>query len=414
MPKLEKRVLEWMQTHLIWLMAAAALVLGSWARFALKTYSSGDFEGCLYPWYMEIKSLGGFAALSQQIGNYNMPYQFLIACMTYLPLPPIYAYKMLSIGFDFLLTFLCAWMTYCLLDGSPEETRRWGALGAGAVVFCCPTVILNSAAWAQCDSIYTFFIVAALAVLLLKERPLPAFLLLGAAFAFKLQAIFVLPFFLFLYFVRRKFTILHFALIPGMMMLLSAPGILAGRSWMDVFAIYGMQVGDRNELVIDYPSFWTAFGSMPRDYVTFNGFYHPLAVMVCVMLLGGGYAWLIRNHGWQTPRGMLYVAFLTIYTCVSFLPSMHERYGYACEILGVILVVLWPRTGALWLTMLLQTMVTYGQILLTDWDATVRIGLQPLSLLNMAVWVLYVVHFVHGVQAADRLAAEKSLPEEKT
>ena len=73
------------------------------------------------------------------------------------------------------------------------------AITAFTVIWISPVVLFNSSMWAQCDSIYTFF--ALLAVYLLyKEKNIPAFVFLGIALSFKLQAIFVLPFFLFIYF----------------------------------------------------------------------------------------------------------------------------------------------------------------------------------------------------------------------
>ena len=51
-----------------------------------------------------------------------------------------------------------------------------------------PSVFFNSAYWAQCDAIYSFFLLLCVACLM-KKRELPAFFCAAVAFQFKLQAI---------------------------------------------------------------------------------------------------------------------------------------------------------------------------------------------------------------------------------
>jgi len=52
--------------------------------------------------------------------------------------------------------------------------------------------VMNSGVWGQCDSIYATFCAASL-VSLVRGRPWAASAWFGVAFAFKLQAIFLLP-----------------------------------------------------------------------------------------------------------------------------------------------------------------------------------------------------------------------------
>ena len=60
----------------------------------------GDAQTYLHCWYEEIRSNGGFRALSAQVGDYNMFYQFILALVTYLPIQPIYAIKLSSISLN--------------------------------------------------------------------------------------------------------------------------------------------------------------------------------------------------------------------------------------------------------------------------------------------------------------------------
>lgn len=97
----EKRLLSWLEKH-IWLVAVVVLtVMGTYARYCLREFISGDYWGCLEPWYEQIKASG--RDLTQQVGDYNIPYQILIALITYLPIGPLSSYKMVSCAFDVLL-----------------------------------------------------------------------------------------------------------------------------------------------------------------------------------------------------------------------------------------------------------------------------------------------------------------------
>lgn len=65
---------------------------------------------------------------------------------------------------------------------------RKSMLGLG-VALAVPTVILNSAAWAQNDSIYTAFILLSF-LSVLKKRDISTFVYVGLAFCFKQQTVF--------------------------------------------------------------------------------------------------------------------------------------------------------------------------------------------------------------------------------
>ena len=62
-----------------------ALALLLVVRIKLLPFQSGDYKLFLGPWYNQINNEGGVSALSHQIGNYSIPYQFLIALFTYVP-----------------------------------------------------------------------------------------------------------------------------------------------------------------------------------------------------------------------------------------------------------------------------------------------------------------------------------------
>ena len=65
------------------LLTSAAMLL----RVALFDYKSGDYLACLQYWYEDIERRGGFSAIAYKVGNYNVPYLYFIAAISYLDVP---------------------------------------------------------------------------------------------------------------------------------------------------------------------------------------------------------------------------------------------------------------------------------------------------------------------------------------
>lgn len=374
MLKLERRVLEWIDRHLQIIVLAAFCLLGLLVRFPLREHLSGDAYYFLLPWYEQIKVNG----LSQQVGDYNLLYQALIALMTHLPLKPLYTYKLLSILFDYVLAAAVGVLTASMA----KTDKLWkGTIAFGLVLFS-PLVVLNSAAWAQCDAIYTSFAILSL-LALLKHRHVAAMILLGISFTFKLQAVFILPLFLFVYYRRRSFSAIYFLIIPLTMCAASMPAIFFGRELSDVFLIYFKQTSSYPYMAMNYPSAWLLLvnGMSPSAYHLLRLPGMVLTVIALAMLM---LYWLRRK---TAPEGlnMLIMAFLLSYTCVLFLPSMHERYGFIYEVLAIILVVRLPKTTPLCAGIVGVSVCTYG-VYLFKWEC---VPLNVLAMLNVVLYIAY-------------------------
>jgi len=219
---------------LVYLGFGLLFVLAIALRIALYPIITADYTGFISPWYDFIKAHGGFAAFKYSFANYNPPYLYLIALSTYLPVPKLDAIKSISVIFDIVLgTF-----TYLIIR--LKYRRTYAAIIAALVVLFAPTIFINSAAWGQCDAIYTAFCLGSL-YFLLTDRPAWACIFFGIAISFKLQAIFFAPV-LFVLLLKRKLSLIHLALIPLVFALLLVPTILAGRSIPSVLSIYPEQI----------------------------------------------------------------------------------------------------------------------------------------------------------------------------
>lgn len=384
MLRAEKKLCEFIEKHIIVLLILAISIAGILVRIPLYPYISGDMEGFLIPWYEVIKSTGKIHGLAKQVGNYNVLYQTLIAIMTYFPVDPVVQYKSLSVIFDYALAIIVA--IYAYHETGKEMAKAVAAYG---FVLLSPTVIMNSSMWGQCDSIYVTFLVATLYFFAKKKYPL-AFAMFGMALSFKLQAIFLLPFLLYAYVRKKEFTCLQFLIIPAVMEAVCIPAMLMGRGIKAAFSVYYYQTKSCTKLYFSYPSFWALMVEHQSGKVAAVESMRTMIVLLTVMILAGLMAYLIYKGIRVEGENVLYIGFLMIYTCVLFLPGMHDRYGYGYEILALPIAIKQKKTIPLYLGLMLLDMVIYGQEFFGEYDVGRIMGL-----CNTIIYLLYVFYLLN-------------------
>lgn len=304
-------------------LSAVIIIIAIIIRFIGRDFESGDMHRFLIPWFIEIKQAGGISSLSEQVGDYGLLYQTLIAIMTSTPLKAIYLYKLLSVSFDFLLA--CA-VYRIMRDGYSVGSKHIisPAIVAGGILLL-PTTIINSAFWGQCDSMYTFFCLATL-YYLSKDRFTLAFIFYGLAIACKLQSVFILPFILFYYLKRQNFTLLYFLITIIVIWLTGTVAFIEGRSLFAPIEIYHNQTFEYQSMYLNFPSFWVIAGN---DYVSLKVFSVLTTGIICLF---GGYAYL-TDIRFDNRNGFYEIATWFVWSIVLFLPSMHERYAYLLDVM---------------------------------------------------------------------------------
>ncbi len=341
-------------------------------------FISGDMRDALYPWFNVIKNCGGFASLCEQVGDYGILYQTIIAIMTYIPLVPVFSYKLLSVLIDFALGVAGGTLIWEIQGRTKEALRN--AVITYSVIIVSPIVVMNSAVWGQCDCIFTFFIIMSL-IFLWREKNIASFIMLGVAFALKLQAIFIVPFFVIWYFKAKKFSIANVLLIPVTMIVTNIPGLIYGRKVIDVFAVFFNQIGGYSFVSANCFN----LGSLLVDDHENYSIISPIMLTVCILYLFLLFMTVIKSTRPLSAQYMLEIAFISSYGCFMLLPGMHERYGYLAEVLGVLLAITNRKTIPLLLPMLCLTSITYGIYL---FDQTV-INYTIFSLINLVIFMLY-------------------------
>ena len=383
MKNVEQEVKSWIEKKIIYIAFIAIFLLGIAVRIMLRKFVSRDAQIFLLPWYEEIKSNGGISSLGKQVGNYNLLYQFFIAIFTYLPVNPLYLYKIFSIIFDIALAIMGGiWAKNIWKKNSLECFLIFGC------IFMFPVVILNSSFWAQCDSIYCFFCIVTLYLLFQKKYWLAMFFW-GAAFSFKLQAVFILPMIMLMYIKNKDFPLKKFVGSIVSIVCLALPGILNGRNILDILKIYFGQVsGDADSIFYNYPGICNIF--INADSVSDNRMYiKSLCLILAFCVLGMFCVWVIYQKIEFTSYTFTFTAFILTYTAVIFLPGMHERYGYVYEILAILLMIYDKRTMFLSIALQLCTVITYSSYLFQKgYNVTI------MSIINFAIYLIYVWYYI--------------------
>ncbi|MET7381006.1 hypothetical protein ABZT08_19665 [Streptomyces sp. NPDC005526] len=344
--------------------ACTMVVVALSVRILLLPDESGDYVTFLEPWYWHITSHGGFPALADpSFSDYNVPYLYLLTALTYLPLSSLVTIKCLSMLFDLALAYYTFRIVLLL-----RPAQRWTAFGAAAVVLFLPTVVANSAWWGQCDVIYTVFLVGGINHAL-RRRPWVACTLFGIALAFKFQAVFLFPFLLVLVLVGRVPWRCLLA-VPAAYLALDVPALALGADPVRLLTVYARQTDTYHYLTLNAPSVYQ-FLSAPGDIDAVRSA-GVLVAGVVVSLLVGLAVWSLRRGRPGAPDSVRGVPALTdtrvvlLATCSAIvvpflLPSMHERYFYAADVLSVMAAFLLPRQ--LWYVPVLVQLASFGSYL---------------------------------------------------
>lgn len=379
----EKKAIETIEKNVNILFFAVITILAIVLRAAGRDFRSNDIEAFLIPWYTQIQSMGGIKGLGTQVGDYNVLFQTIIAIMTYLPgEDPMMKFKVFSIIFDFLLAFASAWL---ITDLSGK--KKFGPMFqiVYTVILFLPTVVLNSAWWGQCDGIYTFFLVLML-YYLFKEQNIKAFVFFGLAFAFKFQAIFLLPFVICYYFYKKSFSICCFGITVAVFWFSGILTYVNGRDILAPFKIYASQTGTYQSMYLNVCSFWLPVGD---NYEWMK----DIAIMMTIILCGLALlAVFCRYKKMNTPEQFLNTAAWFAWTCVMFLPAMHERYTFVLDVLLILLAFVNVKYLKYAVTSAVLSLISYGAYLF---------GNGGLDRLFVLAFFGFWVHFTYAIVKQD-------------
>ena len=373
----EKQIVKFVRKYHVWLLAVVVTLVSCYIRYLCRGFYSKDMTKFLLKWTEMLAGLGGFAGLKESIGNYNVPYLFILSLISYFPsegMIRMYLIKMVSVGFEFICAVLCA----LIYREIKKDATAFETVLCYGLVFALPQQIINGALWGQCDGLYTAFILAGL-LCMFKGKYGLAFFSYGWAFAFKLQFIFFLPAIIILYAVNQRFSITKAVWFVPAYFISILPGIIAGRDLMDIINIYFGQVGDSHKLTYNTPNLYTY---LTGDYESVKtvGIWFAFLIFAVVAL------WLFNKGVEFTKEDTILLFVWSAFTCYMFLPAMHDRYNFAFVILSVVYAFF--NRKFVWHSVLLNiiTLFTYARFLQDD------LVIVDYRILSAALFVIYAMY----------------------
>jgi Gpi18-like mannosyltransferase len=314
-----------------WRIAVAVLLvlLALGVRAIFFKYETGDYSSYFHSWYEFIDTHGKLGALKYSFANYNEPYLYLLAILTYTPLSALLGIKLISVTFDIIL----AYFTYRIVR--LRHPQGWLPMAAMGIILFLPTVVLNSSLWGQIDASYTSFGLGGL-YFALRRRPWLACLFFGVALSFKLQIIFLFPL-LALLVLRRWMSWRPLLLIPAAFVALDLPALLIGASVSTLWSTYTGEVGLYHELTLNAPNIYQYLG------ITESNVLRDAGIAFTALLVLGLIAWAVIRRVELTPTRIVLAGTVSVLIVPYFLPAMHERYFYMADALTVIAAFYLPR-----------------------------------------------------------------------
>jgi Gpi18-like mannosyltransferase len=285
---------------------AAFATVATWA-VPFVTAVPGDYRAFLLPWYQHIVETGRIAAFAHPFANYAPPYLYLLSLATLLPLPPMFAIKLLSaVG--------AVWLAYAVYRLAGVEAAAWS--------FLLPTVVINVPILAQADPFWVA--PCALSVCAaLRGDTLWTAIWAGVGFAFKAQAIFIAPF---VFGVLARAPLHHWLAPLGVYVASMLPAGLIGWPVSDLITIYFSQAHwarpGSSAFISTAPNLWAVLG-LDHAFAA-SHFWLGFAFATVATLL---YLRAFRRFD------RLGAAALSAAMLPFLLPGMHERFFALAEIL---------------------------------------------------------------------------------
>ncbi len=411
---------DWTRFLYVLVLMMVALVI----RIALFNQLTADYVTHLKEWVKVFKA-EGFAAITKEIGDYNLPYQYILAVVANIPINPLYQIKVVSVMFDFAMALLLMGMTDRFLH------KRYGMVVLTAVLLM-PTLWFNGAFWAQCDAIYVFFVMACLYAML-ADRPVLSVVMLTIAFSFKIQTVFFFPMVLF-GLLHKKYKLRHALVFVVAYMLLLVPALLMGRSLVSALSIYFRQAAQYNDrltynavnvyqfmpfgevsLKPEYSGILQYFTEIDRfawgewwttDTVRYlQASLVPYAGMVVLALVF--YLYNNRKHIQLEHVWMLALTFTLLIPLI--LPKMHDRYFMLAEFFALLYAVRYPKRWFIPVLVIWASFESYMPFIARERPMDMRIAAaMMMAAMGVVLWDL--IRAMRAGRARDK--AEKAEMEE--
>ena len=332
-------------------LAGSVMALTMLARVSMLDYVTADYTSFLSQWVQLFRD-GGFKTLGQNVGDYNLLYQYVLLLIAKVPLHDLYLIKLFTVIFDYALAL-------AMMRAAKYFAGERAALPVLLIVCALPTALIDGACWGQCDTVYAFLVVMSLYWMKTK-KPVRAAIMLSLAFAFKLQTIFFFPVVL-LALIHGEYKPKHALAFALAYLVTMLPAMLAGRSFMDAISVYANQSMGQyyDRLFYNAPNLYAFFplrefanrqeftwmrylsgldGELANPYIdeALTPTYQNAALYACVLLTLLVVVYWLMHAREITPEMTLDFALFFAIFLPFVMPKIHDRYFFLADMLSIL------------------------------------------------------------------------------
>jgi Gpi18-like mannosyltransferase len=367
-------------------------------------FVNSDLQLAFVPWQNYLLEHGRWHALQHPFSMYFPAYFDVTAMTSYLDghINRVSQIKLVSFAFDIVTAVVAYFLVGRLTRSSTPGGRRSVAqLVAPFCILAGPTVLVNGSIWGQSDIVYTCFMLLSTFSVIVGSGAFAA-LFFGVAFAFKLQAIFLLPFIAAMV-VQKRIRWWHLLLLPIGWLAALVPPVLNGAKPLEFLSLASSQGETFPTLAINVGNPWII-----ADRMHFNVHIGTLVGIVLSGLLMIAITIWGAQPAFRSPKNTLILAALSLLSVAYVMPKMHDRYFFPAEIFLCILSCVdlaFVLPAALVLS---ASLICYGNYFLYH----VRYSVLAAALLanTVALWLVFqeVRLRIHAVEDRSQSAAAAS------
>ncbi len=374
--------------------AAIIVALSVVARIAFRGVVTSDLDVFVLRWYAKFQQLGIGVGLGKDFYNYSPPYMYLVALSTLTSrfTSAVTAIKLISTAFD----VFAAFVIYKIVR--LRFPQGYLPHLAAAILFAAPTIIANTAIWGQADSTYMAFLLACL-YLLLVNKPWPAMLFFSVSFAFKPQAVFLLPLLVVLA-LWRKVSWASFLLIPVVYALAAWPAVALGRTWLEIVETYLSRPSAGKALTHNAASAYVFVPQSALNVLAGPG----IALAVLAVLIWIVCTWRFTKRADRS--SILLLGLISVTLTPFVLPNMHDRYFYLSDAISIALAFSLPELWFIPILFQLISGLSYSIYLLSASGDNLALA----ATLNFLTLVVLLARQVMLSRESRPRAAQESIP----
>jgi Gpi18-like mannosyltransferase len=215
---------------------------------------------------------------------------------------------------------------------------------------------------------------------ILKQRDMTAMVAFGLGLSIKFQAIFLAPFLLVL-FLLRKLSFRSLLLAPAVVLLTLLPSWIIGRPLDQLLSVYVNQVGSFDSLTLNAPTFYALIDN------SVNYLFNPAGVVIAAAIVMMAVFTVYKMRPVLNPDLLVGLAAVCLLLLPYILPMMHERYFFPAEVFFLLFAFYRPRLAFVPVVLQIAAMATYSSYFFGN--TFLPLSADSLVMLTVIVFVLY-------------------------